>query len=138
MLRFAAFCVAPILLMGCGGSDRADTVAVTGVVTVDGNPIENASVTFTPEAGRSATGTTDSEGKFKLTTYESDDGAIVGKHQISIAFSPSSDDVPSNDPAEMKKAKNKNPIPEKYGSASTSGLAEEVKASGENHFELKL
>ena len=82
--------------LGCGGgSDRYDTVPVSGVVTCNGKPLANGVINFTPMAeqgrsdgnrGRVALAKTDSNGKFKLTTYENEDGAIVGRHTVTISM----------------------------------------------------
>lgn len=84
------------LLNGCSGnSEQYETVPVSGVVTCEGKPIANATVNFTPMAdqgraegrrGRVALGMTDKDGRFKLTTYENDDGAIVGKHTVTVGL----------------------------------------------------
>ena len=70
--------------VGCGPS-RPKTVPVTGVVTLDGKAVEGASVMLAPQGeGRPALGMTDKEGKFALQTFESGDGAILGKHQLTV------------------------------------------------------
>lgn len=81
---------------GCGGdSEQYETVPVSGVITCQGKPIANATVNFTPlaEAGRAtgrpgrvALGMTDQNGRFRLTTYENDDGAIVGRHKVTVSL----------------------------------------------------
>ncbi|MFG0335441.1 MAG: hypothetical protein ACF8TS_18945, partial [Maioricimonas sp. JB049] len=77
------------LLTGCSSSepppDRPETAPVTGTVMYQGEPVEGATVVFTP-AGSQATGAvakTDASGKFELMTYEPGDGAIPGKYQVS-------------------------------------------------------
>jgi hypothetical protein len=73
-----------ICLSGCG-PDRPATIAVDGTVTLDGEAVEGASVTFIPGGeGKIAMGTTDSSGKFTLTTYEPGDGAIAGTHKVTV------------------------------------------------------
>ncbi len=78
---------------GCGGADRYQTVPVSGVVTCQGKPVANGAVSFTPlpeegrdegKPGRMALGITDAEGRFRLTTYVENDGAIVGRHSVSV------------------------------------------------------
>ena len=73
-----------ILAAGCGPS-RPTTMPVEGVVTLDGEPVEGASVMFAPEdGGRPALGVTDKGGKFALKTFEPGDGALPGKHQVTV------------------------------------------------------
>lgn len=130
--------VAVGLLAGCGGgSDGPETVPATGIVTMNDSPIEGASVVFTSEdGGLVATGTTDSEGEFKLVTG-SGQGAVVGKHTVSITHMGAVSE--SNDPSQMAKMNSKkNPVPKKYADATTSQLTAEVTADGENHFPFDL
>lgn len=75
-------CVAA--LPGCGPS-RPPTAPVEGVVTLGGQPLEGAAVTFTPvEGGRPATGATDAQGRFRLSTFDPGDGAILGEHVATV------------------------------------------------------
>jgi hypothetical protein len=57
---------------------------------LDGKPPPNAAVMFIPEDGsRVATGRTDSEGCFRLTTFKPGDGAFPGEHRVTVtAFVP--------------------------------------------------
>lgn len=76
--------LATVALIGCGPS-RPATAPVEGTVTLDGQPLAGASVTFTPSAGgRPGMGTTDSSGKFTLMTYEAGDGAVIGQHKVTV------------------------------------------------------
>ena len=73
------------VLAGCGGgSTRLETVAAEGVVMLDGEPLADADVALSPEKGPTATGRTDAEGRFKLTTYLPGDGAVVGDHIVTV------------------------------------------------------
>jgi hypothetical protein len=84
-----------VAFSGCGGSNEYETTPVSGVVTCQGKPVSNAFVNFTPlpdanratgQRGRPALGLTDSEGRFTLTTYNDGDGAIVGKHTVTVGL----------------------------------------------------
>lgn len=75
-----------LLLAGCNDS-RYELAPVHGSVTVDGTPLNQGKVLFTPiakgenrRAGHTAVGNINSDGKFRLTTSEPDDGAVVGDH----------------------------------------------------------
>src|SRR5262249_17030259 len=76
----------PALLLaaaGCGGLGKP--VKVEGVVTLDGHPLSGATVTFAPaEGGRPASGRTDTDGSFRLTTFRSDDGALPGEYKVIV------------------------------------------------------
>jgi hypothetical protein len=69
---------------GCGGPLK--TVKVEGVVTLDGKPLPAATVTFVPVGdGRAASGRTEKNGHFRLTTFRTDDGAMPGEYKVTVA-----------------------------------------------------
>ncbi|QDT32954.1 transthyretin-like family protein [Thalassoglobus polymorphus] len=81
------------LVSGCGGGGLKEfpTAEVTGVVTCDGSPVANVRVYFSPTAsgkdanvGKSGWGTTKENGEFTISTYGSEDGAVVGNHNVSV------------------------------------------------------
>jgi len=70
------------LASGCGGGDLG---AVSGTVTLDGQPLSGAQVTFMPdEGGGPSFGETDSSGKYVLQHNSGERGAVFGKHSVSI------------------------------------------------------
>ncbi|MCH5372923.1 MAG: carboxypeptidase-like regulatory domain-containing protein [Planctomycetes bacterium] len=79
------------ILAGCGGGSNLSTV--TGTVTMDGAPVEAASVAFTPEEGSQSFGVTDASGHYELYFAGDTKGAVTGKHTVRITTpSPSEDD----------------------------------------------
>src|SRR5207247_10952611 len=72
-----------VALTGCGGGAPA-IVDVEGTLTYKGQPVPNVYIDFHPENGRQSWGLTDDQGHFKLNYDRQHDGAIVGKHKISI------------------------------------------------------
>jgi hypothetical protein len=129
-----------VFLAGCG-SGHPDTVPVSGTVTYQGNPVAGAQVTFMPQEGgaRAGIGTTDGQGKYELTTFEENDGALPGKHSVTISMPVEGGDPgTAEDPTAaygdmMSQAASGQPvgapegtIPGKYGAAKTSGLTAEV------------
>ncbi|MCA9190393.1 MAG: carboxypeptidase regulatory-like domain-containing protein [Planctomycetales bacterium] len=73
-----------LLLTGCGG--RSDLGQVAGRVTLDGAPVENASVEYTPVSeGSLATGRTDANGEFSLMFSRSVAGASLGENIVRIS-----------------------------------------------------
>src|SRR5262245_1264000 len=67
-------------VVGCGGGLKS----VEGLVTLDGVPVEGASVSFTPEGeGQPAFGVTDSNGKFVLQTINKA-GANPGTYKVTV------------------------------------------------------
>ena len=95
-----------VTFLGCGGKYKM--APVTGTITVDGNPLADATVSFTPQAvgteSPASTGKTDQAGKYSLSlVIDGTNGAVVGKHQVVIAKSfESSSDVAT--PEERSKA----------------------------------
>jgi hypothetical protein len=74
-----------LLTAGCGS--QLKTVKVEGVVTLDGKALPGATVTFTPLGeGRSASGRTDRDGGFRLTTFRTDDGALPGEYKVIVVM----------------------------------------------------
>ena len=72
------------LLAGCGGGPK--TIPVTGIVLLDGQPVPaGAAVQFIPrDGGHVADGITDAAGKFTLTTFQANDGALIGLHDVVV------------------------------------------------------
>ncbi len=118
------------LMAGCSGPKKPELAPVTGVVTWRGEPVAGAEVMFMPAGGRPAAGTTDSEGRFRLSTVVKDDGALIGHHKITI-----SKRMPIND---KPYAPEQNEIPGHYATLATSGLEADVVAPGPNEFEFPL
>jgi hypothetical protein len=83
-------CVASLLLLaGCSrGVKLAD---INGTLNYKGKPVPNAFVDFTPEGGkgRPSWGQTDEQGHFTLSFDPQREGALVGKHKVSLRMKPS-------------------------------------------------
>lgn len=71
MKSFAlAACIVGVLFVGCGGN-VIKTEAVTGTVTLDGQPLQGALVRFSPKTsgvGTPGSAITDAQGKYVLQT----------------------------------------------------------------------
>ncbi len=127
-------CVATVGCSGGGKSTRDPVYKVQGKVTYKGQPVADADVTFTCEAkNRSAFGKTNADGEFKLTTFRPNDGAVAGKHIVTVSKPEATVEAPSvpvEDPAYNPDAvakpvstkPKKNMIPAKYTSTKTSDL----------------
>jgi hypothetical protein len=72
-----------VLITGCGPS-RPETAPVNGHVTFQGKPVSTGQIMFQPEHGRPAIGTINPDGTYRLTTFQSDDGALPGRHRVTI------------------------------------------------------
>lgn len=145
--------------LGCGrakDAKRAKTFPAAGVVTMNGAPVVDAQVTFSPPSGSdtpAAFAHTDDRGQFTLTTYSPGDGAAPGNYTVLIAkfltaAAPAA--VANNDldggsyqpPEEMSDsrppAKPKSFVPEKYSQAGTSDLKATITEAGPNEFKFEL
>ncbi|WP_232100768.1 Ig-like domain-containing protein [Gimesia fumaroli] len=121
-------------LWGCGGgSDTPPLGQVSGTVTLDGQPLEQAQVTFQPENGRASIGETDSEGNYELSYTGTTSGALLGAHQVVII---SAVEAYSDESGEGKDRKARPELlPAKYNSKTT--LKADVK-SGSNQIDFPL
>ncbi len=137
--RSALFLIVLCPLAGCGGDGRPDLVEVTGTVTLNGEPLEGALVSFEPlatgedkEYQRPSRGETNAQGEFRLTTYVPDDGVPIGKYRVAVQKREMIGEVPEDFNWESADA----PVqyrwitPRKLASPDTSGLEIEVTASG--------
>ncbi len=91
-LRLLVPCVlAAITAMAISGcSDgRPKRVPVAGQVLIDGQPVAAKGpgyfyVRLVPANARPALGMLDGEGRFRLTTYEGEDGCTLGQHKVTV------------------------------------------------------
>jgi hypothetical protein len=124
--------LAVLACLGCG-SDGPDIATVEGTVTLDGKPLQNASVVFVPENGRPAGATTDESGHYELNFSGGRKGAIPGKNRIRISTlrdaSESEDGTPIPAVAET--------IPMKYNAKTTLEFTVEPSKHNEANFELE-
>jgi hypothetical protein len=83
MFPVAAACL--LLAGGCTRTELPPLGTVTGTVTLDGRPLADAVVAFTPEGpGRTSLGTTDAAGRYRLTYLRDIAGANPGRHVVRI------------------------------------------------------
>ncbi len=140
---------------GCGGKNKA--IKVEGIVTLDGKPVDGATVSFVPEGGNGhpANGLTGSDGVFHLTTFSPGDGAVAGDYKITVtrADSDSADTVvtDTSDPNAMKKimdqvakkakesrgSPKKPPIPATYGDPTKTPLSCKIPTSDKIRLALR-
>lgn len=139
---------------GCGGGGPAPvkTDMVNGVVTLDGNPVAGAIVTFVPAqdgVGASATGKTDEQGSYTLTAVGAGGGAEIGagtlpgEYHVGVVKDEIAN-LASLDDANRQEGKPSNPeievthvVPQRYNDPLKSELKVNVTA-GENNIPLEL
>ena len=126
---------------------------VKGVVSYKGQPVSGAVVNLTMEgASRGATGMTDENGNYKLTTFDTNDGAFVGTHKVTVVKSPAAATTFGKDPKEVtgedllkitnegklqELTKPSGQIPAKYADVKTSKLQLTIEA-GNNEKNIEL
>lgn len=138
-----------VLAAGCSGS-LPSVARVSGRVTFAGQPVSTGMVMFHPEHGRAAIGQLGSDGRYTLTTFRLGDGAIPGRHKVTIcartvAGGDPSPPKPMSPEEEMKNAaalyltdpRIRWIVPEKYASPATTPLSADVQRS-DNIFDFAL
>lgn len=74
-------------LAGCGGSAKGPQLApVSGVVTLDGQPLAGAHVVFQPAGEKASPSVADTgtDGTFQLAFNRASNGALPGSHTVRI------------------------------------------------------
>ncbi len=143
---YSVVCLAIGLTAGCGGSDewtgkRPKVYKAGGVVTLGGAPLEEATVIYHSSShDLSAQGVTDKQGRFTLMTFDPQDGAVEGKHKVSV----------TKRTYEKKKTKYDSPtessvalipkelLPIRYALPTTTTIEVEVSASGDNDAKIEV
>lgn len=145
---------------GAEGANRIDVYPVIGRVTMNGNPVANATVTFSPQADQPvAMGRTDASGNYSLTTYEADDGAAPGDYKVMVTKSaggskaggapshdPNDPQASSADPQAMHAAARTSSgenlssslLPQKYASKADTDLTASVTDGDSNKIDFDL
>lgn len=171
MIRSNGLCllilVALTAFIGCPAGSGVSTAPVSGLVTLDGQPVDGATISFVPksEGGVAAAAVTDASGRFTLVTT-SGEGAVPGSYAVTISKASAGEAQASVDPRSMggnlsaedmkamaEKAREQtgrkssgggsnasagSTLPKKYAVADTSGLAAEVKAGDKNEFTFEM
>jgi hypothetical protein len=106
--RISIVLVAAALVAGCGGGvpdDAPQVVPVKGKITRKGAPLAGVSVQYSPKdvpAGgnrTSSTGATDENGEYELIFSRTQNGAVPGKHQVTLTLGDGFDDNNPTKPA---------------------------------------
>lgn len=125
-------CVLMLTILGCG-SGSSDIGTVEGVVTLDGNPVDRATIIFYPPTGRSSFGYTDENGHYSLVHSRKNNGALIGNHRVTISTEIEKDYLNGANTDARKET-----MPAKYLDPEKTDLTGTVNSgSNEIDFELK-
>lgn len=129
---------------GCNsaGSNLPKTVPASGVVTLDGKPVDGAQVVLVTPAGEGVTGATavtDSSGHFELRAFPEKPGAIPGNYQVQVSktiqvkVEGAKGTVDGGDPVRFEYG-----VPAKYTGYKTSGLTVTIPDTGNRDINFAL
>ena len=102
---------------------------------------------YNEESARPATGRTDAQGSFYLTSFDDNDGALPGQHVVVVTKTDSEDEAGTDVSLSMdealvaprpKKSKIKQLLPTRYGTPDTSPLRVKVSADKTNEPTISL
>ena len=147
LLAILAVCFAGCEKGGLGGLNTA-----TGTITLDGEPLADASITLIPSTpgARSAGAMSDAKGKFEFQTLNAGDGVAPGEYQVTVtkfimenAYTDEEAKIFSEVGGKSHKQvfpdrpepKGVNLLPARYANQATSGLTLTI---GESNKDLKL
>lgn len=130
-------------VLGCGsdvpkGPEKISTTPVDGVVTLNGKPAAEVSISLHHSEGKVAPrGISDKDGKFSIATYGKDDGAPAGKYKVTAAKNMTKEISPGV-LAPPPPGGFKSDIPTKYESVNTTDISVEIKAGEKNSLKIDL
>lgn len=120
------------IVVGCSSSDY-ELAPVSGIVTLDGNPLSGVEVVFSPMGSREdgnpgpwSKGTTDVDGRFTLTTQNNKKGAVVGKHRVGISAGAVDEDAVIVEVDRAVDAANGNLSPEEVANVEAKAIAKSM------------
>lgn len=133
MLKYICLlCV--VMLVGCDSSSGPKTVNASGVVLLDGNPVDGAQVTFIDDAGQiTAVATTDAAGKFSLMHNGEKKGAVPGSYKVQVSKTKLTGNEGGGTEITISHG-----LPPKYASIATSNLTQVVPDSGISDIKIEL
>ncbi|EAQ78069.1 hypothetical protein [Blastopirellula marina] len=121
-------------VLGCGakkGKGTPETAPVYGVVNFRGAPLPEGIVKLHPDnaTAHPATGMIQADGSFEVTTYSHHDGAVLGKHKVTVMVQPHLDGSSPDPPIQVPKA---------YHDVSTTPIEVEIMNDSKNSLVLEI
>lgn len=118
-----AVAAAVVAAPGCKRNPRV--VPVNGKVLYNGQPLPYGAVMFQPEKGQPAVGDVAADGTFSLSSYGPNDGAVPGRHAVSVSCYEGH--RPGGVPSQGEVSMGRLLVPLKYTRLGSSGLSVEIK-----------
>ena len=127
-------------LLGCGGGTPMSEVE--GVVRLNGKPLDKIQVEFWPtSSGPRSFGTSDQDGKFKLTTDDGKhDGASIGNHKVVLHDIGIMGDKflgREGETVDMTQGR-KSRVAAKYATPETTPISQEVVSGKKNEVKIEV
>jgi hypothetical protein len=153
--QFSGTLLVPMMLVAmvpiaCSSdSSKPKLGKVSGTVMYNGKPLTAGEVVFTPlsgkggESGQVAAGHIQADGSYSLTTFDTDDGAILGQHAVTVILREGTSDasfkskVTKEGTGRIRYILPKSVVPEKYSKVDSTPFRYTVEASG-NTINLEL
>ncbi len=135
LLICVVFCLANV--NGCNsGPPLPKTVPAEGIVTLDGTPVADATITFIADTGTyNASAVTDKDGKFAMKAFEEKTGAVPGSYKVAI----NKTIVESRGGKQGESDVNlKQGLPMKYSNFLTSTLTIQLGETGDKNIKYEL
>ena len=138
-----------VLVMAAPGCDSGHPALLraTGTVKFRGQPVAGAGVCFLSKTGPAASGATDAQGRFQLTTFDPNDGARAGTYAVTVTkrVQGSSEDVPGALRIEKGGKEGSKEVvfiatflPDRYGDLKRTPLSAVVSPGNKNDFTFEL
>jgi len=129
-------------LAGCGSKDEAaGFVPVSGNITVNGNPTGNVLLTFVPQGdtkGNGGSGTTDSTGRYEVTTPQGQKGLLPGKYKVVASRRLNPDGSPPDPNTPPIESNARETLPAKYSDENKTELTLNIAAGDKRSFDFAV
>ena len=132
--QFATVSLAVSVNVGCGKDYGVELYSVTGTITIDGQPLDGATVEFRPDrtgevkADRGGIGFTNEKGKY-IMLFRDTRGCPEGKFRVLVST--------YSEPQRDNKTEQKKRVPRRYR-GQNSELTATVTPDGDNVFDFDL
>lgn len=136
------FCLLPVLVLTAGCGEAPKIAEVSGVITLNGEPLQYIDIDFYPDVGPNARGRTDENGRYELRTMDQAYalGAAIGSNKVTLRDSwPSRNDymTESGEIVDMSKGE-KGRISTKYFNPESTTLRFDVVGGVKNVYDIAV